>query len=133
MKMHISLQTQDLENSVAFYKMLFRREPAKRYHDYAFFAVDDPALELAINPTSGARPSDGSHYGIAVDGSDAVDAAIERLKGAGYHTDVEVDETCCYAKQTKVWTSDPDGRRWEVYTVTEETAERDNEECCASA
>jgi hypothetical protein len=35
--------------------------------------------------------------------------------------------------QTKVWATDPDGRRWEVYTVHEETVERDGsqESCCA--
>ena len=133
MKTHISLETRDLERSVAFYKTLLRREPEKRYADYAFFAVDDPALELAINPTSDNIPTDGTHFGIAVDGSDSVDAAIERLKRAGYQTDIEIEETCCYAKQTKVWTSDPDGRRWEIYTVIEETAERDHAECCTSA
>ncbi|MBV9085814.1 MAG: VOC family protein [Acidobacteriaceae bacterium] len=133
MKTHISLQTRDLEGSVAFYKTLLRREPEKRYDDYAFFAVDEPALELAINPTSSPISRDDTHYGIAVDRPEAVEAAIERLKRAGYKTDIEIEETCCYAKQTKVWTSDPDGRPWEVYAVLEDTAERDDAECCASA
>ncbi len=55
-----------------------------------------------------------------------VDAAIARLREAGYAVDVEVDETCCYAVQNKVWATDPDGRRWETYFVIAETEERDN-------
>ena len=133
MKTHISLHTTDLNASVAFYKTLLQDEPAKHYDDYAFFALDDPALELAINPTAKANPDHGTHYGIAVNDADAVDAAIQRLKQAGYSTDVEIEEDCCYAKQTKVWTSDPDGRRWEVYAVVEETAPHDGTECCATA
>ncbi|MBV8726342.1 MAG: VOC family protein [Candidatus Eremiobacteraeota bacterium] len=133
MKTHISLQTHDLKQSVAFYKTLLHREPTKHFDDYAFFAVEDPALELAVNPGSRGTMHDGTHYGIAVDNADSVDAAIERLKHAGYPTEIEIEETCCYAKQTKVWTSDPDGRRWEVYTVLEESAQRDDAECCATA
>src|SRR6266567_1603143 len=30
---------------------------------------------------------------------------------------------CCYAVQDKVWVSDPDGARWEVYTVLEDSNE----------
>jgi hypothetical protein len=30
---------------------------------------------------------------------------------------------------TKVWASDPDGRRWEIYIVLADTEERD-EMCC---
>jgi hypothetical protein len=32
----------------------------------------------------------------------------------------EKDTTCCYARQDKFWVSDPDGNRWEVYTVLED-------------
>jgi hypothetical protein len=39
---------------------------------------------------------------------------------------------CCYAKQTKVWTSDPEGRRWETHVVHAESDARDGVEtpCC---
>jgi hypothetical protein len=57
-----------------------------------------------------------------------------RLKRAGLPVDIQREETCCYALQTKVWTTDPDGRRWEVYTVIEDTEERDEcgDACCSS-
>jgi hypothetical protein len=64
--------------------------------------------------------------------TEAVDAQISRLEGAGFPTDVERDEVCCYANQTKVWTTDPEGRRWETYVVHADTEERDDEDttCC---
>jgi hypothetical protein len=70
-----------------------------------------------------------------VDSAEAVDAAIARLQAAGLPIDVEREETCCYAKQIKVWAADPDGRRWEVYTVLEDTDERNGGgvQCCSDA
>lgn len=43
------------------------------------------------------------------------------MQNAGLALDIEIEETCCYAKQSKARATDPDGRRWEVYTVLEET------------
>jgi catechol 2,3-dioxygenase-like lactoylglutathione lyase family enzyme len=133
MKTHLSLTTRDLDAGVAFYKTLLQTEPAKLYADYALFISDDPGIELALTPSTGEINTESAHYGIAVTDSDAVDTAIERLRAAGYATDIERAETCCYAEQTKVWTSDPDGRRWEVYTVLEEAEQSgDNRPvCCA--
>ena len=41
------------------------------------------------------------------------------------------DTTCCYARQDKVWVSDPAGHRWEVYTVLEDVEAPPAEACCA--
>ena len=30
--------------------------------------------------------------------------------------------TCCYAVQNKVWATDPDGNKWEVYVVLDNDA-----------
>jgi len=132
MKTHLSFLTRDLDAGVAFYKILLQSEPLKYYDDYALFVSDDPGLELALARASSNIEMGSTHYGIAVHDSDIVDAAIARLERAGHATDVEREETCCYAKQTKVWTSDPDGRRWEVYTVLEETKPREDgvTRCC---
>ena len=128
MKTHISLPATDLEKSVAFYTALLDVQPAKYYHDYALFITDEPGLELALNSAKNVAPVRDAHYGIAASSSDAIDAAIARLQRAGLPIDIEVEETCCYAKQNKVWASDPDGRRWETYVVLEELAE--NLDCC---
>ena len=46
----------------------------------------------------------------------------------------EKREDCCYAVQDKFWLSDPDGNRWEVYTVLEDIEDVSREAqsaCCA--
>ncbi len=132
MKMHLNLATRDLDASVAFYSTLLGAQPAKRLGDYALFVTEEPGLELALDLAPEAKAARGQHFGIVVDSADAVDAQIARLRAAGYPTDVEREETCCYAHQTKVWASDPEGRRWETYVVHEDTELRDDAEttCC---
>jgi lactoylglutathione lyase len=144
MKVHLNFATRDLANSVAFYRTLLDVGPVKSFDDYALFITEDPGLELALDRDSHAAPGRSDHFGVVVDSTEAVDAAIARLQGAGLPVDIEREETCCYAKQTKVWAADPDGRRWEIYTVLEDTETRNEggvtccsdadphaEECCA--
>lgn len=134
MKMHLNLATRDLDASVCFYRTLLCAEPAKHYNDYALFLTEDPGLELALDADSTAHASDGAHYGVVVDTPEEVEAAIARLRAAGHAVDIETDETCCYAVQSKVWATDPDGRRWETYFVIADTQERDDRTttCCSS-
>ena len=135
MKMHLNLATRDLAKSVAFYRTLLGAEPAKLFDDYALFITDEPGLELALDRRARAEVGGDAHYGVVVDSTGAVDEAIARLQSAGLPVDVEREETCCYATQTKVWAADPDGRRWEVYTVLADTESRDGggETCCSDA
>ena len=132
MKTHLNLATAHIEESVVFYRTLLNSEPAKHLNDYALFITEDPGLELALDLKPDINGWHGAHFGVAVDSTQAVDCAIERLQAAGLETVVEREETCCYANQTKAWVTDPDGRRWEVYTVHEDTKERDDEQtsCC---
>jgi catechol 2,3-dioxygenase-like lactoylglutathione lyase family enzyme len=132
MKMHLNLATRDLDASVAFYSTLLDALPAKKLRDYALFVTEEPGLELALDVDNQAEAAHGQHFGIVVETADAVDAQITRLEAAGYAIDVEREETCCYANQTKVWASDPEGRRWETYVVHEESEARDDEDmtCC---
>ena len=134
MKMHLNLATRDLDRSVAFYSTLLAAEPANKRPDYALFITREPGLELALDLDSKAVTGRGEHFGIVVDSAEAVDAQIARLQSAGHAVDIEREETCCYANQTKVWATDPDGRRWETYFVHEETEARDSADasCCAS-
>jgi hypothetical protein len=48
-----------------------------------------------------------------------------------------MDTECCYARQDKIWVTDPDGTPWEVFTVLADT-EHDSADspprptaCCA--
>lgn len=132
MKTHLSFSTQNLQKSIAFYRTLLDAQPAKSYGDYALFITEDPGLELALDQEASVPSEHASHYGLAVDSVEAVDQAIARLQAAGLPVDIERDETCCYAKQTKVWVTDPDGRRWETYYVLEDTPNHgdENMKCC---
>ncbi|NEO67887.1 MAG: glyoxalase/bleomycin resistance/dioxygenase family protein, partial [Moorea sp. SIO4G2] len=48
---------------------------------------------------------------------------IKRFQAAGLEVLEEKNTHCCYAIQDKVWVSDPDGNRWEVFVVNvEDTA-----------
>ncbi len=133
MKTHISLATRDLPGSVSFYTTLLNAEPVKSLDDYALFITQEPGLELALQTSTTAGGQRGVHFGIAVDELASVQGAIARLKRAALAIDVEDDEVCCYARQSKVWATDPDGRRWEVYYVIEESAQREDAStaCCS--
>lgn len=132
MKTHLNLATTDLEKSVAFYSILLNAKPAKVLPDYALFIADQPGLELALDVRDAVSPSHDAHFGVYVDSVDEVESAIARLEASGLADSIEREDTCCYANQTKVWAFDPEGRRWEVYAVHEDTEERDTAatECC---
>ena len=115
-RVQLALNVSDLDAAVAFYSRLFGAEPAKRRPGYANFAIAEPPLKLVLmeNPAGGGTLN---HLGVEVEDTGAVAAATARLSGEGLPTAVEDNVTCCYAVQDKVWVSDPDGARWEVYTV----------------
>ena len=134
MKTHLNFATTDLEKSVAFYSTLLDARPAKVRRDYALFITDQPGLELALDLSASVLASRDAHYGVYVETVEDVERAIGRLERAGLASSGEREETCCYANQTKVWAIDPEGRRWEIYTVHEDAVERDGDttSCCGS-
>ena len=132
MKTHLNLGTTDLAQSVLFYSTLLNAPPAKHLSDYALFITDDPGIELALDLREHVTRTHDAHYGIFVESVTDVENAIARLDKAGLAKSIEREETCCYANQTKVWAIDPEGRRWEVYTVHEDTEQAKDAEttCC---
>lgn len=128
---HVSLNVSDLEKSVAFYRGVFG-EPKKLKADYAKFVAADPELHLALRPglVDGSVAGPLSHLGIRVDSTAEVRRRREEMKGRGVVSEEEKREDCCYALQDKFWLTDPDGNRWEVYTVLEDV---DREPDAASA
>ncbi len=76
MKTHLSLETNNIDASVAFYQILLNAKPDKHYEDYALFLTEQPGLELALEPNHGESViDDGStHFGIAVDTAVQVEA-----------------------------------------------------------
>jgi catechol 2,3-dioxygenase-like lactoylglutathione lyase family enzyme len=120
---HLSLTVSDVEGSLPFYRALFGTEPAKVRPGYAKFELDEPALNFTLN--EGER-TDGlgafNHAGIQVSSTDEVLMTRMRLQRAGLATSDEMDTTCCYARQDKIWVTAPDGESWEVF-VTHADAE----------
>ena len=120
---HLALTVTDVERSVPFYEALFGVGPEKVRPGYAKFSVVEPAINFTLN--QGARESLGAfnHAGVQVATTQDVLAAKERLVAAGLATFDEMDTTCCYARQDKIWVRDPDGTPWEVFVTHEDTAE----------
>ena len=120
-RIQLALNVDDLEQSIAFYTSLFGTEPAKVKPGYANFAVAEPALKLVLIENPG-RGGSLNHLGVEVTDTDTVDSEQRRLAEAGLASVDERDTTCCYAKQDKFWVEGaPNGERWEVYTVLEDT------------
>ncbi|MEO1593568.1 MAG: ArsI/CadI family heavy metal resistance metalloenzyme [Cyanobacteria bacterium J06632_22] len=124
LKTHVSLAVNDLSQSVAFYQAMFGVQPVKHKADYAKFDIDAPGLNLALNQRQAPVPYSISgtdrhlsHLGIQVESTAEVQGAIARFKTAGLATFEEADTDCCYALQDKVWVTDPDGNRWEIFVV----------------
>lgn len=132
MKTHLNLATTELVESVEFYSTLLDARPQKVRTGYALFVTDQPPLELALGLADSVSPAHDAHFGIFMETTEEVERAIARLERAGLASSVEREQTCCYANQTKVWAVDPAGRRWELYTVHEETEERDSTSCCVA-
>jgi catechol 2,3-dioxygenase-like lactoylglutathione lyase family enzyme len=115
-RVQLALNVSDVDAAVAFYSRLFGAEPAKRRPGYANFAIAEPPLKLVLIESDG-RPGTLNHLGVEVEDSAKVQAAITTFVDNDLATDVQEGTTCCYAVQDKVWVTDPDGARWEVYTV----------------
>ena len=134
-RIHAGFPVRNLGRSMQFYSILFGQQPTKTRPGYAKFEVADPPFNLALNESGGATGPDNpvSHFGIQVKSTEAVQRVAERLAEAGLPSRVEENVTCCYAVQNKVWATDPDGNRWEVYVLLSDDGahhESSAEPCC---
>jgi catechol 2,3-dioxygenase-like lactoylglutathione lyase family enzyme len=117
-KVHVGLNVTDVERSVKFYRAMFGADPVKWKPGYAKFDIAEPALNLTLN-LAGHVAERGAlnHLGIEVQDTAEVLAAKKRFAEAGLLTRDEMNVDCCFALQDKTWVTDPDGNRWEVFTV----------------
>jgi catechol 2,3-dioxygenase-like lactoylglutathione lyase family enzyme len=118
-RVQLSINVSDFDAAVAFYSRLFGAAPAKLRPGYANLAIDDPPLKLVLNSPGNGPGGSVNHLGVEVDSPAEVTQADERLAVAGLATDRQPGTECCYARQDKVWVTDPDGIPWEYYTVLE--------------
>jgi catechol 2,3-dioxygenase-like lactoylglutathione lyase family enzyme len=121
---HLALTVSSVERSTPFYEALFGVTPSKTKPGYAKFEVPDPALNFTLNEgdRNGVLGA-FNHAGIQVESTDDVLAAKLRLQKAGLASFDEMDTTCCYARQDKIWVHDPDGTPWEVFATHEDVEE----------
>lgn len=137
-RIHVALNVPKFEESVRFYRAFFGLEPVKLKPGYAKFDVAEPPLNLTLNASAGGGAGALNHLGIEVRSTAAVKEATARLRAAGLATLEEDDTDCCYALQDKVWVTDPNGNRWEVFVVKvgdtqpEVRQEVQGESCCGS-
>ena len=117
MKAHVALNTPRFEESVRFYRTFLGLEPVKLKPGYAKFDVAEPGLNLTLNASPDRGVGALNHLGIQVQSTAAVREAAERLKAEGLATFEEENTDCCYALQDKVWVTDPNGYKWEVFVV----------------
>lgn len=117
-KTHVALKVANVAQSVAFYQAMFGVPPVKHKVGYAKFDLDSPALNLTLNEAQIVQSKGTlSHLGVQVDSTEEVQAAAHRFAEAGLEFFEEKNTDCCYALQDKVWVTDPDGNRWEVFVV----------------
>ncbi|MCB9670265.1 MAG: VOC family protein [Alphaproteobacteria bacterium] len=133
-RIHLSLPTHDVDATTAFYTALFGEGPDKvRPDGYRRFAPADHPIVLSLMPGSPRDVGMPEHWGLRFSDVASTKAAWERAKGAGLDVRTEGEVTCCWAVQQKAWATDPDGRSWELYTVTDDApaANPERSACCA--
>lgn len=136
-RMHVAVNCTDLEKSLAFYKSFFGVEPTKVKENYAKFELDEPALHFSLNVRPFDRNGVLNHLGFQVNSTEEVLAIRGRLLQSNLHLVDEMNTTCCYAVQDKVWIRDPDGNAWEIFYTKEDSEfesagdSRDVSLCCA--
>jgi catechol 2,3-dioxygenase-like lactoylglutathione lyase family enzyme len=117
-KLHLALNVLKLEESVKFYRAMFGTDPVKWKPGYAKFDIAEPPLNLTLNYGGEVTSRSAlNHLGIEVQATSQVLAAKKRFVEAGLATVDEMNVDCCFALQDKVWVTDPDGNRWEIFTV----------------
>ena len=119
MRIQLALNVRDIDEAVDYYGKLFGALPHKRRPGYANFALDEPPLKLVLFENPGA-PERINHLGVEVFDAARVREAGARLEAANILAETEEQAVCCHAEQTKVWSDEPQGLRWEWYAITDD-------------
>ncbi|TCP58142.1 catechol 2,3-dioxygenase-like lactoylglutathione lyase family enzyme [Tumebacillus sp. BK434] len=121
MRMHVAINVTELESSLAFYKAFFGAEPTKVRENYAKFELEDPQLHFSLNVRPYETRGVLNHMGFQVENTEAVLQMKSRLQATGLVALDEMNTTCCYAVQDKIWVHDPEGNAWEVFYTKEDS------------
>lgn len=136
-RVHIHLFVDDVAASTGFYNGLFTSTPSLEKDDYVRWELTDPPLNFAIS-NHGKAGID--HLGIQSEDS----AELEKMIAQYNNTETENDKldnpdetSCCYARSTKSWLSDPQGTQWELFTTHHNESafygESSSSSCCSAS
>jgi catechol 2,3-dioxygenase-like lactoylglutathione lyase family enzyme len=133
---HVSIATDDLERSRAFYRALFDEEPVLTRSDYLRFWPAELGLVVGLNRRREARGGTGplQHLGLLFPDAQRLAAARARLEQAGFRTRGKEHVQCCYAELDQFWAADPSGVEWELFLSHDEVVEPESKPagaCCA--
>jgi len=112
-RLHINLSVSDLDASIRFYSTLFAMEPTVLKSDYAKWMLDDPRVNFSLSHCG--RTAGIDHLGIQAESEAELNEVFGRLEAAGGNVLDEGETTCCYARSTKKWITDPQGVAWETF------------------
>jgi catechol-2,3-dioxygenase len=115
LRMHLAINVKELGPNLEFYKAFFGAEPTKVKDNYAKFELNNPPLHFSMNVRPYETRGALNHLGFQVEGTEQVLAHKTRLQELGLVTLDEMNTTCCYAVQDKIWVRDPEGNAWEIF------------------
>ncbi len=112
-RFHLNLRVSDLAKSTQFYTELLGAEPSVDEADYKKWMLDDPFINLSIEPECGEVGI--AHVGLQASNEADLDQIRGRIASANAPAFHEGETECCYAHSYKSWTRDPDGIVWEAF------------------
>lgn len=119
MRMQLALNVEDLETAIDYYGRLFGVPVNKREPGYANFVIDSHRLKLVLFEAPGSERL--NHVGFEVSDDAEVDEMAEHLACQSLLDEKQVGEVCCYARQNKAISYDPQGLMWEWYRLLEDS------------
>jgi catechol 2,3-dioxygenase-like lactoylglutathione lyase family enzyme len=134
MRVHVSIPVKDLDRSIRFYRRLFGADPSKTKPDYANFRLDEPPIHLSMIERRDAPDAPtNQHFGIELPDRGTLQTWRTRTQEKELDAAEEPQALCCYASGEKLWLTDPDGYRWEVWVRTGEydALTEPKSACCA--
>lgn len=118
-RVQLALNVADLEQAIDYYGRLFGVDVHKREPGYANFVINEPPLKLVLFEAPGAERL--NHLGFEFFDDAPIEAAAAHLEREGLLTEHQRGEVCCFARQNKAISHDPQGLMWEWYRVLEDS------------
>ena len=123
MRLQLALNVENIDESTEYYSKLFNIRPHKIRPGYANFAIESPPLKLVLfeNPGASERIN---HLGVELGEDEELENISDRLERDGLADLSEQATTCCFAKQDKIWSTEPQGLRWEWYKILDDNPQQ---------